>query len=133
MSAKTGRRRGHRGDTIGASVARPLASGPSPGMVVTPQARGGEEWSGECTRRFAHHGYVAISPNLYHRDGHGTPEDVGAKVRAAGGAPDARVLGDLDGANAWLRSLPYVTRKVGIFGTCSGGRQAFLARCRLKG
>jgi carboxymethylenebutenolidase len=43
------------------------------------------------------------------------------------------VLGDLDGANAWLRSLPYVSNKVGIFGTCSGGRLAFLAGCRLKG
>jgi carboxymethylenebutenolidase len=44
-----------------------------------------------------------------------------------------RVLGDLDGANAWLRSQPYVSKKVGIFGTCSGGRQAFLAGCRLQG
>ena len=43
------------------------------------------------------------------------------------------MLGDLDGANAWLRSQPYVTNKVGIFGTCSGGRHAFLAGCRLKG
>ncbi len=43
------------------------------------------------------------------------------------------MLGDLDGANLWLRSLPYLSRKVGIFGTCSGGRQAFLAACRLKG
>src|SRR5262249_49403587 len=47
--------------------------------------------------------------------------------------PDVRVLGDLDGANAVLRSLPYVNGKVGIFGTCSGGRHAFLAACRLKG
>jgi carboxymethylenebutenolidase len=59
--------------------------------------------------------------------------DDGAKVRAAGGAPDARVLGDLEGANTYLRSLPYVSGKIGVFGTCSGGRHAFLAACRLKG
>ena len=93
MIAETVSMRGHNGDTIGAYVARPLGSGPFPGMVVIHHAPGWDEWYRECTRRFAHHGYVAISPNLYHRDGHGTPEDVGAKVRAAGGAPDARVLG----------------------------------------
>ena len=72
---------------------------PYPGMVVIHHAPGWDEWYRECTRRFAHHGYVTISPNLYFRDGHGTAEDVGAKVRAGGGVPDEQVLGDLDGAN----------------------------------
>ena len=107
MIAETVTMRGHNGDIINAYVARPLGAGPFPGMVVIHHAPGWDEWYRECTRRFAHHGFVSISPNLYFRDGHGTPEDVGAKVRAAGGAPDARVLGDLDGANAWLRSQPY--------------------------
>ena len=133
MIAETITMRGHNGDTINAYVARPLGGGPFPGMVVIHHAPGWDEWYRECTRKFAHHGFVAISPNLYFRDGHGTPEDVGAKVRAAGGAPDARVLGDLEGANSLLRSLPYVSRKIGVFGTCSGGRQAFLAGCKLKG
>ena len=34
---------------------------------------------------------LAISPDLYCRDAHGAPDDVAAKVRADGGAPDARV------------------------------------------
>src|SRR5262244_172984 len=121
MIAETITMKGHNGDTINAYVARPLGAGPFPGMVVIHHAPGWDEWYRECTRRFAHHGYVSISPNLYFRDGHGSPEDVGAKVRAAGGA------------NTFLRSLPFVNRKVGVFGTCSGGRQAFLAACRLKG
>jgi carboxymethylenebutenolidase len=33
----------------------------------------------------------------------------------------------------YLRSLPYINGKVGVFGTCSGGRQAFLAACRVQG
>ncbi len=111
MIAETVSMKGHNGDTINAYVARPLGAGPVPGMVVIHHAPGWDEWYRECTRRFAHHGYVAISPNLYFRDGHGTPEDVGAKVRAAGGVPDERVLGDLDGANTLLRSLPYVSAK----------------------
>ena len=132
MIAETITMRGHNGDVINAYVARPLGAGPFPGMVVIHHAPGWDEWYRECTRKFAHHGFVAISPNLYFRDGHGTPEDVGAKVRAAGGAPDARVLGDLEGANTLLRSLPYVTRKIGVFGTCSGGRHAFLYACHKK-
>ena len=32
-----------------------------------------------------------------------------------------------------LRELPYSTGKVGIFGTCSGGRHAYLAACLVPG
>jgi carboxymethylenebutenolidase len=40
------------------------------------------------------------------------------------------VVGDLDGAGSYLRTQPYLNGKVGIFGTCSGGRHAYLAACR---
>jgi carboxymethylenebutenolidase len=133
MLAETMAMEGHGGDIINAYLARPLGPGPFPGMIVIHHAPGWDELYREFTRRFAHHGYVAISPNLYSRDGHGTPEDVGARVRAAGGAPDDRVLGDLDGAIRLLRSLPYVGGKVGVFGTCSGGRHGYLAACQLSG
>ncbi len=33
----------------------------------------------------------------------------------------------------YLRSLPYINGKVGIFGTCSGGRHAVLAASRVPG
>ena len=132
MIAETMSMQGHKGEAINAYVARPLGAGPFPGMVLIHHAPGWDEWYRECTRKFAHHGYVSISPNLYFREGHGSPEDVGAKVRAAGGVPDEQVLGDLDGAKNLLRSLTYVS-KVGVFGTCSGGRHGFLAACKLKG
>jgi carboxymethylenebutenolidase len=133
MLAETVAIHGAGGDVINAYFARPLGPGPFPGMVVIHHAPGWDEWYREATRKFAHHGYGAISPNLYYRDGHGTPEDVAAKVRAAGGVPDDQVMGDLEGAMSYLRSLPYVSGKVGVFGTCSGGRHAFLAACRVRG
>ena len=133
MLAETVTMPGHKGDTINAYYARPLGAGPHPGMVVIHHAPGWDEWYRECARRFAHHGYAAISPNLYFRDGHGTAEDIGAKVRAGGGVPDEQVLGDLDGALRFLRSQPHVSKKVGVFGTYSGGRHGLLAACRLKG
>jgi carboxymethylenebutenolidase len=133
MLAETVSMPGNQGDLINAYIARPLGPGPFLGMVLVHHMPGWDEWYREATRRFAHHGFAAISPNLYFRDGHGTPEDVAAKVRAAGGVPDDQVVGDLAGALQYLRALPYVNGKVGIFGTCSGGRHAFLAACRVPG
>jgi len=133
MLAETITFRGAHGDFVNAYYARPLGSGPWPGMVLIHHLPGWDEWYREATRKFAHHGYAAISPDLYHREGYGTPEDVAAKVRGAGGVPDDQVMGDVEGAMQYLRSLPYINGKVGVFGTCSGGRHAYLAACRLKG
>lgn len=133
MLAETVAIHGNQRDVINAYFARPLGPGPFPGMVVIHHAPGWDEWYREVTRKFAHHGYAAISPNLYYRDGHGTPEDVAAKVRGAGGVPDDQAVGDVEGALQYLRSLPYLNGKAGIFGTCSGGRHAFLAACRAEG
>jgi carboxymethylenebutenolidase len=131
MLAETVMLPGHGDDVINAYMARPLGPGPFPGMVLIHHAPGWDEIYREFTRRFAHHGYVTITPNLYFREGHGTPEDVGARVRSEGGVADDQVLGDLDGAIRHLHALPYSTGKVGVFGTCSGGRHGFLAACRL--
>lgn len=132
MLAETITHPGHNGDLINAYFARPLGAGPVPGIVVIHHMPGWDEWYREATRKFAHHGFAAISPNLYFRDGHGAPDDVAAKVRSGGGVADEQVVGDLDGAARYLRSLPYVDGKVAVFGTCSGGRHAFLAGCRTK-
>lgn len=123
---------GANGDLINAYYARPLGPGPFPGMVVIHHMPGWDEWYREATRKIAHHGYAALSPNLYYRAGHGTPEDVAAKVRADGGVPDEQVVGDLAGALAFLRAQPSNNGKVGVWGTCSGGRHAYLAACRLQ-
>ena len=133
MLAETVMMKGANGDDINAYFARPLGPGPFPGMVLVHHMPGWDEWYREATRRFAHHGYLAISPNLYYRAGHGTPEDVAAKVRAAGGVPDDQAVGDIAGAMHFLRVLPYSSGKVGVFGTCSGGRHAVLAASRVPG
>jgi len=130
MLAETAVISGHNGDLINAYFARPLGAGPFPGVVLIHHMPGWDLWYLEAARKFAQHGYAAIAPNLYFRDGHGTPEDVAAKVRAGGGVPDEQVVADVAGAARWLRALPFVNGRVGVFGTCSGGRHAFLAACR---
>ena len=74
---------------------------------------------------------MAISPNLHFREGKATPEENSASVRAAGGMPDDRTMGDVQGAVDYLRALPYLNGKVGVIGYCSGGRQTFLVACTL--
>lgn len=133
VHAETVTMKGANGDSINAYLARPLGKGPFPAMVLAHHMPGWDEWYREATFKFALHGYVTISPNLYFRAGHGTPEDVAAKVRAEGGVADDQAVGDLAGAMNHLRALDDVNGKVGIFGTCSGGRHAYLTACRAKG
>ena len=133
MLAETIALTGHNGDTLNAYFARPLGPGPFPGMVLAHHMPGWDDFYHEVTRKFAAHGYAALCPNLFARAGHGTPEDVAAKVRAAGGVPDDQAVGDLAAAMRTLKTLPTLNGKVGIFGTCSGGRHAFLAACRAPG
>jgi carboxymethylenebutenolidase len=133
MLAETVRMHGHEGDQINAYLARPLGPGPFPGVVVIHHMPGWDEATKEITRKLAHHGCAAIMPDLHFREGKGSPEANSASVRAAGGMPDDRCMGDVEGAMAYLRSLPYHNGKIGVIGYCSGGRQAYLAACKLPG
>ena len=130
MIAETITIKGANGDAINTYFARPLGDGPFPAVVLIHHLPGWDELYRDFTRKFAHHGYLAISPDLYHRFGHGSPDDVAAMARGEGGAPDDQVVADMSAAADYIRSLPYSNGKVGVFGTCSGGRQVFLCACR---
>lgn len=133
MMAETIPLKGHKGDQINAYLARPLGPGPVPGVVVIHHMPGWDGPTKEITRRFAHEGFAAVSPNLHFREGKATPQENSDSVRAAGGMPDDRTLGDVEAAIAYLRSQPYCNGKIGIIGYCSGGRQTYLAACKLSG
>jgi carboxymethylenebutenolidase len=121
--------KGDKGDPISAYVAKPAGAGPFPAVVLVHHLPGWSELYIEMTRKFAHNGYIAICANLYERAGQGNPDDVAAKVRAEGGVPDAQVVGDTEAAVKWARAQSDHNGKVGIFGSCSGGRHAFLYAC----
>ncbi len=131
MIAETVAIRGHDGDDIVAYYARPLGGGPFPGVVVIHHMPGWDEWTREVVRKFAGHGYAALSPHLYARLGPGSPDDVAARARAAGGVSDDQVVGDVANSVWFLRAQPYANGRVGIIGFCSGGRHAYLVACRV--
>jgi carboxymethylenebutenolidase len=132
ITAGTTTIRGAGGDEIEAYLARPHRSGPRAGVVVIHHMPGYDAATKEITRRFATLGYDAVCPNLYSREAPGAdPDDAAATVRARGGVPDDRLVGDVGGAATYLRALDSSNGKVGVIGYCSGGRQAFLAATSL--
>jgi len=93
---------------------------------------GYDEATKEICRTFAANGYLALMPNLYAREAPGaSPDDAAAVARSRGGVPDARLVGDVEGAVGYLKALKRSNGKVASIGFCSGGRQSFLVGCRL--
>ncbi|MBW2622361.1 MAG: dienelactone hydrolase family protein [Deltaproteobacteria bacterium] len=122
----------HNNDLIETYLARPLGEGLFPGVVLIHHYPGWDEASKEMIRKFAHHKYIGIMPNLHHREGPGTGPEVVGRVREAGGVPDDRCIGDIDGAIRYLETMPGYNGKVGIIGFCSGGRQVYLTACNIE-
>jgi carboxymethylenebutenolidase len=124
---------GHGGDQIEAYLAVPTDVEKNGSIVVIHHMPGYDEATKEIARKFAANGYSALIPNLYHREAPGAaPDDAAATARAEGGVPDDRLTGDVAGAMAYLKALPTSNGKVGSIGYCSGGRQSFMAGCRLE-
>ncbi len=133
MTAETIMITGAGADPVQAYLARPEGEAKRGGVVVIHHMPGYDRASKEIVRRFAEMGYDAVMPNLYWREAPGaSPDDAAAAGRAAGGVPDERLVGDVGGAAAHLRSLPSSNGKVGVIGYCSGGRQTVLAACNLQ-
>jgi carboxymethylenebutenolidase len=125
---------GGNGDQIHAYIARPAeGNGPLPGVVAVHHMPGWDEFYREFSDRLARHGHTVICPNLYDRYGQGSPDDIAAKVRGEGGVHDDSVVADLSAARDWLLAQPTSNGKVGIIGTCSGGRHALLTASRTQG
>ena len=123
---------GHEGHEIEAYAALPQDDAPRGGVVLIHHLPGYDEATREYARTFAVHGYNAVVPNLYTREGGPgvAYEDAAAAARAAGGVPDERLVGDIAGGIAYLRGLPNSNGKAGTIGHCSGGRQAVLVAAR---
>ena len=98
---------GHGGDLIEAYLGEPLGTEHVGAVVVIHHLPGYDEATKEFVRKFAANGYLAICPNLYSREAPGaSSDDAAALVRARGGVPDERLVGDVAGAAAFLRQRP---------------------------
>ena len=119
---------------IQAHRAAPPGGDPAPAVIVLQEAFGVDDHIRSVCRRLAREGYVAVAPELYHREGAGIVLGYGdfSLVRPHLAALDNDgMTADLNAALAALRADPSVDgARIAAAGFCAGGFAAFLAACR---
>lgn len=124
----------HNGDLqIDAYLAEPAGAGPFPAVVVIQEIFGVNAHIRDVTERFARAGYVAIAPAIYQRLAPGfevgyTEAEVMLGREYKNQTQADELLGDIQGAIAYLQTLPTVKPDaIGCIGFCFGGHVAYLA------
>ena len=133
MIAETVTVPGSGGKAIPAYWSRPITQEKVPSLVLIPHMPGWDEFCREASRRFTHHGYSVICPDIYRRYGTGLPEEVSRRMREDGGLSDSEVMDDVRASLSFLANQPLSNGRVGVIGMCSGGRHAYLAACTVPG
>jgi carboxymethylenebutenolidase len=112
-----------------AYVAQPKGGGSYPGVVVIQEAFGVNEHIKKVTDRIAAEGYVAIAPDIYHREAERVipyaemPKAIAALQRVV----DGKAMEDVGTAIAHLKSQSNVKGgSIGVTGFCMGGRLTYL-------
>jgi carboxymethylenebutenolidase len=102
----------------------PAADRPVPGIVVIHGQSGVEDFI-QVTHILAAAGYVAVAPDLFHREGADTKNDApGRRSRLR----DDTVIKDVNAALRFLKANEQVDgARLGIVGFCMGGRVVYLA------
>jgi carboxymethylenebutenolidase len=120
-------------DRLRGYLARPEGPGPFPALVVVHEIHGLTDHIRDVARRFAAKGYVGLALDLYSREGPPGPQalkDPPARNAFIASLPDRRLVGDVQGAVGFLRTVPEVRRdRVGVVGFCMGGTVTLLTAC----
>lgn len=109
--------------------AMPAKGGPFPVVLVVQEIFGVHEHIKDLCRRLAKLGYLAVSPELYARQGDVSKETDIQKLisTVVSKVPDEQVMSDLDAAVAWAKeSGKGDTSKLAVTGFCWGGRIVWL-------
>jgi len=111
-----------------AFVARPTGKAKA-GLLVFQEAFGVNSHIRDVTTRYAREGYLAISPELFHRTGPGFEagyNDFNVVMPHMQGLSDAGLTADIRAAFDWLEKTDSKLA-IGAVGYCMGGRTACLA------
>jgi carboxymethylenebutenolidase len=119
------------GSNMRCYVSAPDDTGRHPGLIVCQHAPGVDSFIQTMCDRFAAEGYVAVAPDLYHRE---DPNNTDDPLTRMGRLRDANIVRDISAAYAHLKALPNVAAdRTGITGFCMGGRVAYLMATHLRG
>jgi carboxymethylenebutenolidase len=123
------------GTTMGGYLAAPAAPGPHPAIFVIQEIFGVNAHMRDVTERFARAGYLAVSPDIFHRFApgyEGSYEDIQASIALTGKLTPEGVRADLAATHAWLAARSDVRPgRIAAIGYCMGGRLAFVANAAL--
>src|SRR3990172_7886058 len=112
------------GDAMRCYAAIPVGEGPFPAVVVIQHAGGVDGFIQEMAGRFAAAGYVAIAPDLYHRQ---DPESGEEPLTRSGRLRDGEIVRDVNAAIDHAGRMGEVAAdRIGIAGFCMGGRVSYL-------
>ncbi len=116
-------------------VARPTGAAPTRGLLVMQEAFGINAHIRDITERFAREGFLAVSPELFHRSGagfEGKYDDFGSAMGHLKELRDPNLEVDIKAAHDWLRSNGIASGSpIAAVGYCMGGRAAVLAAITL--
>ena len=117
-----------RDGDIPAYRALPATGKNFPVILVVQEIFGVHEHIRDVTRRFAKAGYLAVAPELYHRQGDVSklPDSKEIFAKVVSKVADAQVMSDLDATVAWSAKNSGNTEKLGVTGFCWGGRIVWL-------
>jgi carboxymethylenebutenolidase len=120
------------GTRMNAFAARPEQPGKYPGMLLLQEAFGVNGHIRDVTKRVAREGYVAITPELFHRTAppgfEVSYDNFPAVAPHTQAVTEAGATADVRAAFDWLQKDSQVLAdRIGSVGFCMGGRISFLA------
>lgn len=119
-----------------AYVAQPKGGGAYPGVVVVQEAFGVNDHIKKVTERIAAEGYVAIAPDIFHRETERLIpySDMKKAIATLQRVVDGKAMEDIGAAIAQLKSQGNVkSGSIGVTGFCMGGRLTYLAAAHHSG
>ena len=112
-----------------AYVAQPKDGGSYPGVVVIQEAFGVNGHMKKVTERIAAEGYVAICPDIFHREAERVIpfSDMAKAIATLQRVQDPKAMEDVGATIAHLKSQSNVkSGSLGVVGFCMGGRLTYL-------
>jgi carboxymethylenebutenolidase len=112
------------GDAMRCYVSVPEGTGPFATVVVIQHAGGVDEFVRGMSDRFAGARFLAVAPDLYHREEPGNSDD---PLTRMGRLRDETVVTDVNAAIDHVKSIAEAQAdSIGITGYCMGGRVTYL-------
>jgi carboxymethylenebutenolidase len=105
-------------------VSAPSGNGPYPAVIVIQHAGGVDDFVRSMADRLAEGGFVALAPDLYHREDPNSSDDPMTRMMRL---RDRNVVPDVKAAVDHTASISDVDGdRIGITGFCMGGRVTYL-------